>query len=35
MFGVLFWIFLIIGLIVAALGFSSMYRRRDDRDGRY
>jgi len=32
-FGVLFWIFLVIGLIVAALGFGSMYRRRDDRDG--
>lgn len=34
-FGILFWSFLVIGLIVAGLGFASMYRRRDDRDGRY
>ncbi|KCZ47833.1 hypothetical protein HY17_04980 [Hyphomonas sp. CY54-11-8] len=33
MFGVLFWIFMIGGLIVAALGFTSTYRQRDDRDG--
>jgi hypothetical protein len=32
-FGVLFWIFLVIGLAVAVLGFTSIYSRVDEDNG--
>ena len=32
MFGTLFWIFLIVGMAIAALGFTSIYKRVDDQN---
>lgn len=33
MFGVLFWIFLVAGLVIAVLGFIAIYKPQDDRNG--
>jgi hypothetical protein len=34
-FGILFWIFLGLGLVIALVGFTSIYTRSDDQDRRH
>jgi hypothetical protein len=34
-FATLFWIFLALGLVIAVIGFTSIYSRSDDQDGRH